>query len=153
VNFGDPFGLCPDSLKNEDGDCPGGLTDDQWDRIEYAANNRMTAGARERVLGLLSEGRIHVGLSWLNRTLKPNAAAVTNVFTDNINISEVAFGYFPADFAFLLAHESQHTVQSVLMWPGNAERDADAYACSNTWGRVGYRSGSYSEYAPCGSGP
>src|SRR6266496_2769482 len=57
VNFSDPFGLCPEKMRDKDGRCPGGLTVEQWRRVEYAANNRMQKEARDRVLKLLREGR------------------------------------------------------------------------------------------------
>jgi len=147
VNFADPFGVCADSIKNKKGLCPGGLTDKEWDRVEYAANNRMTAAARERVLGLLKAGKIHAGLRWFDRILTPteNPAGVTYRLGD-VHIAEDVFEYQPGNFAMLLAHESQHTVQSLLMGPTMKERDADAYGCSNTWGRTeSYTGGTYGD--------
>jgi hypothetical protein len=99
----------------------------------------MTPEARERVLGLLSAGRIHVGISWLQRTIShlkgTEPAAVTS--GRNVSIRADVFDYQPGNFAMLLAHESQHTVQPFFMWPSMVERDADAYGCANTWGRSG----------------
>jgi RHS repeat-associated protein len=147
VSYTDPFGLCPDSLKNDDGECPGGLSEQQWRRIEYAANNRMTKEARELVLGALNAGKISPGLNLLDKVLSVikggEPAGVTNTITDNIRIAEKAFKYGIGDFAFLLAHEAQHTQQPFLMLPGAKERDADAFGCANTWGRVGYFAGGY----------
>jgi len=37
INFSDPFGLCPEEDRDEDGLCPGGLTIDQWQDVEEAA--------------------------------------------------------------------------------------------------------------------
>jgi RHS repeat-associated protein len=134
INFSDPFGLCADSLKNRDGRCPGGLTDEQWRRVEYAANNRMTRTARERVLRFLNSGKIRAVAEFPGR----KAADARNL-TNTIRIEEAAFDYQPGNLAALLAHESQHTVQPFLMMfsPTMPDRDADAYACANTWGRTG----------------
>lgn len=146
--YTDPFGLCKEEQKDKDGKCPGGLTDKQWDRVEYAANNRMTKGARERVLALLNAGKIHAGLSWFEKAMSrlkgTDPAGVTNNLTDHISIREDAFEYQPGNLAMLLAHESQHTWQPLLMTPSMVERDADAYGCANTRGRSGsYIGGTY----------
>jgi hypothetical protein len=141
--FTDPFGLCADSLKDKKGLCPGGLNDKQWDRIEYAANNRMTREGRQLVLDLLYRGKIHPGLSLQARIMdkitgRPSAA-FTNKITDNVHIAEESFSLRLGDFAFLLAHEGRHTAQSLFQ----RERDADAYGCANTWDRYVYFSGGY----------
>lgn len=141
VNFSDPFGLCADSLKNKKGLCPGGLTDRQYDRIEYAARNRMTREARDRILAMLRGGKFHAGFSLFNRLVHRGSSAVTNTLTGYIQLREYTFDYLIGDLAFLLAHESQHAVQPFLML--KPERDADAYGCANTWGRVGYEAGGY----------
>lgn len=140
--------MCKEEQKDKDGKCPGGLTEEQWRRVEYAANNRMTREARDRVLGLLNAGKIHAGLSWLQRTVSrlkgTEPAAVTSSITDNISIREDVFDYQPGNLAMLVAHESQHTEQSLLMTPSMIERDADAYGCANTWGRSrSYTGGTY----------
>jgi RHS repeat-associated protein len=31
ISFRDPFGLCPQELRNEEGTCPGGLSVSEWD--------------------------------------------------------------------------------------------------------------------------
>lgn len=140
--------MCKKEQQDEEGKCPGGLTVQQWRRVEYAANNRMTKDARERVLGLLNAGKIHAGLSWLQRTMSrlkgTEPAAVANSFTNHISIREDAFDYQPGNMAMLLAHESQHTEQGLLMMPRTVERDADAFGCANTWGRtLSYTGGTY----------
>ena len=147
INFSDPFGLCADSTKNKNGKCPRGLTERQWRRIEYAANNRMTAEARDQVLELLNAGEISP-IDFLPRGRTADASPLLG----NIRITERAFEYQIGDFVFLLTHEARHTGQ-LFMWPGSREADADAYGCANTWGRRGYRSGGYrGTHGPCGSG-
>jgi uncharacterized protein RhaS with RHS repeats len=37
VNFSDPFGLCPEKDRDDDGICPGGLSVEQWQEVEEAA--------------------------------------------------------------------------------------------------------------------
>ena len=151
VTFSDPFGLCADSLHDKNGKCPGGLTDSQWNRIEYAARNRMTREAGARVMSLLNAGRISVGLTtwdrvsaWLGGVKNPAAMSGH----PGIHLTAQSFGQRLGDFAFLMAHESQHTVQPLFML--NKERDADAYGCANTWGREGYFAGAYSDQWSCG---
>lgn len=148
INFSDPFGLCPDSTKDKNGYCPGGLSMAQWQKIEYAANNRMTAEVRDIVLGLLTDGKI----SPVDFLPQAGAAADASPLFGNVRITERAFRYSIGDFAFLLAHEARHTEQ-LFMRPSRREADADAYGCANTWGRNGYQSGAYrSTLGPCGTG-
>jgi len=142
--------LCPEEKRDEDGKCPGGLSVAQWERIEYAANNRMTEEAREMVLDLLNRGKIRARTVVINRGR--SVAAEASPLMRRVTIAERSFDYGLGDFAFLLAHEAQHTTQ-LFMWPTKREADADAYACANTWGRSGYRAGAYRRtLGPCGSG-
>ena len=95
---------------------------------------------------MLNAGKIHSGISWIDRTVAHlrgvDPAAVTH--GSNISIAPEAFEYQPGNFAMLLTHESEHTQQGMLMLRTFAERDADAYGCANTWGRTGsYFGGTY----------
>ena len=128
----------------------GGLTPAQRDRIVYAARNRMTPEARAMVLRLLQGGKISArSLVTLNAR---RVAALTSPLRGTMQIAEAAFGYDIGDFAFLLAHEAQHTTQ-LFIWPGSREADVDAFACANTWGRSSYFAGAYRRtLGPCGSG-
>lgn len=114
VTFSDPYGLCPDSLKQEDGDCKGGLTVSEWQAVESAARKHLKPLARDGVLSLLYAGKIHPmskadnrygeeykGEIWLNRTrTDASTGAVQNIFT------------LPLFVAKTSAHEYQHTRQS-----------------------------------------
>ena len=138
-------------MKDKKGMCPGGLTDAQWDRVEYAAYNRMTADARAKVLALLRRGKIHAKA---NLTVRGRpAAAEATVIPGHVTIDEGSFSYRIGDFAFVVAHEARHTEQWLILWPDSKEADADASGCSNTWGRVSYFAGAYrATLGPCGSG-
>lgn len=131
VSYSDPFGLCPKSVRDKRGRCPGGLSIAQWERIEYAAINRMTPEARDMVLDLLRAGKISStrGL----RSKGQRAAAIASQLPSRVVIAEEAFSIGIGDFAFLLAHEAQHTTQW-FMRPGMRDPDAEAFACANTWG-------------------
>ncbi len=110
----------------------------------------MTADARDRVLELLFDGKISSAEAVIVNLRR--VAAKASVLTRRVTLAESAFAYEIGDFAFLLAHEAQHTRQ-LFTAPWNREADADAYGCANTWGRHGYRSGAYrAQYGPCGSG-
>jgi uncharacterized protein RhaS with RHS repeats len=37
INYSDPFGLCPEEDRDADGNCPGGLSVEQWQEVEQAA--------------------------------------------------------------------------------------------------------------------
>ena len=164
VNYGDPFGLCPADKRDKDGRCPGGLTVTQWNRIEYAATNRLTEEARAPVLALLHAGKIHTGLSPLTRALdwltRQGTAAEVRALQSDIYIDESTFSpqrYSLGDFAFMLAHEYEHTFQNKVLranprlLPGaivwrllrGHEHDADAYGCANAIGRGAYKAGGY----------
>lgn len=151
INYHDPFGLCPEDQRDGDGKCPGGLSVSQWERVEYAANNRMTEEARDKVMELLRRGKISSveGLHLNGR----GAWGVASPLTDRVRIDEDAFTVLGiGDFAFLLAHEAAHTTQ-LFMRPSKRDADADAYGCANTWGRDRWTSGAYrSSLGPCGSG-
>lgn len=110
----------------------------------------MTEEARDRVLKLLYAGKIHSGLTFDQQVGNPKASAVAT--GGEIYIRADAFRKLGSgDFAFLLAHESQHLNQSFFM--RDVERDADAYGCANTRGRVLTFAGAYRDLGPCGAKP
>jgi len=145
VNFADPFGLCPASMRDASGNCPGGLSVGQWDRVVYAANNRMTPEARAKVKRLLESGNIRAGFSLFQQARqavkgsKPDATA----WLGNVEMRESTFDFSPGTLAFVLGHEIRHLEQSGLS--RGKEGDADAHACANTYeqpGADGKRTGS-----------
>ena len=108
LSFSDPFGLCPDSLRADDGTCPGGLTEREFKRAEYAARNHITPGAQDRVLGLLYDGHLHSGV--LDRVANAETASgeiTVNTQSRNGNL----FESHPALLGYVLAHESEHHEQ------------------------------------------
>ena len=110
----------------------------------------MTTEARDQVLKLLYAGRIHSGLTLDQQVGNPRATAVAS--GGDIYIRADAFKKLgTGDFAFLLAHESRHVDQS--FFARDRERDADAYGCANTWGRVLAFAGAYRNLGPCGAKP
>lgn len=151
INNSDPFGLCPEKLRDKDGNCPGGLSVREWDRVEYAARNRMAAEAQDRVIDLLFRGKIS-SVAGLTSRGRP-ALGVGFPLSDKVKIDAAAFSSLAiGDFAFLLAHEAAHTTQ-LFMRLSLREANADAFACANTWGRERFKSGAYrSTLGPCGSG-
>ena len=60
VNYSDPYGLCPEDLRNEDGTCPGGITVDEWKAVERTSEN-MDVADRLHIKGLLWSGDIKGG--------------------------------------------------------------------------------------------
>ena len=143
--YTDPFGLCPDSVRNSDGTCPGGLSDRQFDRAEYAARNHLTPEARDRVLALLHDGKVHAG------TLNARANAATGFDSQiTVNTQSRNGNIFEAHVAFLgyvLAHESEHAKQfsglggliseAAWRWGPQSFRNgledrAYAYGCANS---------------------
>ena len=138
--------MCADSLHDKAGYCPGGLTDRQFDRAEYAARNHLTPEARDRVLGLLYGGKIHAGV--LNNR---KANAKTGFDSEvTVNLASRNGNVFEANVEFLgyvLAHESEHAEQfsglgglineGLWRWGPQSARDrmenaAYAYGCANS---------------------
>jgi hypothetical protein len=122
------------------------LTDEQYDRVEYAARNRMSKEAGTHVLRLLEGGKIHAG-----RTTDPRALGETK--PGSITIRPDQFGKSPGTLAFVLSHEAKHYQQFTgfigeLRWfrmgvndehgDGSVrkghERDANAYSCAVSFG-------------------
>jgi RHS repeat-associated protein len=146
VMFTDPFGLCPDSLKNGKGLCPGELSDKEYDNVERAAKDHLSLVARNRVLGALSSGRIRGG------SLGGDEAHVSGSSPDVIRINRnlkvfdqrlSVFNWDPRSLARILAHEDRHVQQlanfgfltRILGGSGGfhmaLQEDADAYADVN----------------------
>jgi hypothetical protein len=124
-------------MRDASGNCPGGLSVTQWNRIEYSANNRMTPEARGRVMELMNAGRIKPGFSAAQRLRhsiegKQNVAATASRLTGDIQVGGIAFQLSSGDLAFVLAHETEHLEQSSLSRSRTRELNADAYACANT---------------------
>jgi hypothetical protein len=57
VTSGDPYRLCPRRYR-EGTECRGGLSIEQWSRVEYAVHNHMHRGDRRYTLNLLRSGNI-----------------------------------------------------------------------------------------------
>jgi hypothetical protein len=153
IAFTDPFGLCPESQRDKNGLCPGGLSVDQWQKIEKAANHNMSAGARDRVMRLLNAGKVHPGLTLIDKVIGAlkggSPAASTSPITKNVHVAPETFDYTSGELAFVMAHESQHTVESLLISNKRAEKEADEYGCANTTERGAFENGSYPELGGC----
>ena len=145
VNFSDLFGLCPEDQQDEDGNCPGGLTVEEWDAVLLALE-QLQKQAREQLTNMLESGGIR-GESRPGRA----EARVTPLSRDviRVNRSFTAFGRegsvfdFDAGYlALVLGHEVRHVQQlenfgflTRLLWGLTSkafrdaiERDADAWA-------------------------
>jgi len=160
VNFSDPFGLCPEGKRLEDGTCPGGLSVAEWNAVVDAIDNNMSAEAGTAVRGKLEAGDIRgaQGGTKLDngQVLDYDAAAVTDFNTEVIYVNRFtssgasAFAYSTPDLAFVLAHEYGHVLQAAGATPGHRrslirainnpngyallQAGADRYACANTTG-------------------
>lgn len=147
INFSDPFGLCPDSVKTEKGDCPGGLSDDEWDKVETAAKECLADPARDRIVTALFDGRIR------GANLGRSPGRVRRTSPDVIRLnreSSTGDGAFNTDsygLARILAHEDRHGQQlRELDWLGRyasgtsyafmdaLEEDARGYASAQHTG-------------------
>lgn len=136
--------MCPEEQRDEEGLCPGGLSVDQWNRVEDAAEH-LRDEPRARLLELLNEGQITPG------QLPPNVGMRTGfLFNPTRIVTNTAFGprrnadvLFLAspEVGFLFAHELGHHSQASTflgklglgfrrLFGFDQEADANAYACS-----------------------
>ena len=148
INFSDPFGLCPEEKRDEDGRCPGGLSVDEWDAVVNAIRT-LSESLQGTLTQSLDEGRIRGGdfdggtLAYV-RNVAPGTMRLNR--TSNLgSVFELASG----DLGFVLAHEYDHQVVwgNMNLWSrfvgtyftllnpkvGRAlERRADLFACTNS---------------------
>ena len=118
VNFSDPFGLCPESMRSSDGTCPGGLSIKEWDQVQTAMTH-LKDESRGRVSDLVNAGKLHGGKLSLNiwgstgGRLDRTAGVNINRAYFNRSTQSLAshFDDAPAELANTLAHESQHFEQ------------------------------------------
>lgn len=142
-NFHDPFGLCPDSLKSRKGKCPGGLSDEEWEKVETAAKECLSAPARDRILTALSDGRIRGGnLGRSMGQVRPTSPDVIRLNRDR-STGNGAFTTDSYGLARILGHEDRHVQQlRELDWLGRfaggvepfrsvIEEDARGYASAH----------------------
>lgn len=114
VSYTDPFGLCPEEKRDADGNCPGGLTVDEWNKVETAAKEHLKRLARQRILDALNEGRIR------GADLGRDVANVSGWDSDVIRVNRSLrifgrdlsqFDVDPKSLARILAHEDRHVQQ------------------------------------------
>jgi RHS repeat-associated protein len=122
VGYWDPFGLCPESLRNKKGRCPGNLSVDQYNSIETSAKEGLTGGARDRILDMLQQGDIRL----VRSTGSGQPAAAKWRGRDQILVTEQFFtserpangngnGYGSShERAWVLAHELGHLHQAEM---------------------------------------
>jgi len=109
VNNSDPFGLCPEKLRDARGNCPGGITVKEWQSVEAELQN-MTNEAAARTSGLLFGGRIH------GANLAPDVAGrVSSRTPGDIDINRTAGKHGSIFESSLigptLVHEGKHVDQ------------------------------------------
>ena len=116
VNFSDPFGLCPEEKRDEDGRCPGGLAVDEWDAVVEAASALKEMAARQ-VLDKLEAGEIQ-GFSDPRSSAPPAKVGLFSPDVIQVNrtmplgvpgMNASAFG--TSILPDILAHELRHTQQ------------------------------------------
>ncbi len=111
VMFSDPFGLCPDNLKDNDGKCPGGLSVKQWNQVQETYPNMSTI-ARRRTATLLQHGQIH------GNQLAPEVYGQTDHLTGKNVTINTSHGLFRqstfnnhTELTKTLIHEGTHVEQ------------------------------------------
>ena len=109
IAYSDPYGLCPEPMRDKNGNCPGGLRVREWQQVEATYSN-MSLEARARTRGLLHAGRIH------GAALAPGVAGEVNPAAPgdvNINRSLPTGSIFDNqhELGKTLVHEGRHTVQ------------------------------------------
>jgi len=134
INFGDPFGLCPDSLK-KGGECPGGLKDDEWDAVE-ATYSCLSTEFASRLQSMLYAGDVRafdLGASELGRRTEagvPYRSAPDQIFVNRGHASGNFF--FSPRLGFVLSHELGHVELFKGMTPAQATASYEKSAASRT---------------------
>lgn len=153
INFRDPLGLCPDSLHDKNGRCPGGMTDAQFDSIEVAVRSQVAdSGAKAGLLTKLYGGGISAGLPWwCGKQQGGCTSAFGHIY---INLEFFAPGTQRGELAMVTAHEMGHVERWWDIAPGREAR-ADAWACNAipSANRGNLPLGMYGESPACGAHP
>ncbi len=162
ATYSDPFGLCPEKKRNDKGECPGGLSPEQWRKVEAGIRGVRSASDRRVLTRRLQLGEIRAG-NLGEGALGAVRPIMHQVIWLNENSGSSAFSLSTNDLAFVLAEELHHTRQfaprtfgmnnlslvgNILMNAvfafvlGGYERNpienrAHAYACSVTSGVPG----------------
>ncbi len=108
LTFSDPFGLCPEKMRDKDGNCPGGLTVKEWNKVEESYAH-LSRDVRRRTAARLMKGQIHGG----------SLSSDEYSETDKLNGTDITinrdFGLFgrsifndPVELPKSLIHEDQH---------------------------------------------
>jgi hypothetical protein len=143
VNLSDPFGLCPEDQRDEDGRCPGGLTVEEWDAVE-AAREFMDDETSTVIGEWLDAGKIRG-----RNMFREDVQAYANPLTQNIVVNrdlQMGNGFEvirPSQLGFILVHEYGHLVDAGVGLGSNLaflfrlnrtfyEYKADMYACQHT---------------------
>jgi hypothetical protein len=139
INFHDPFGLCPDSVKTKEGDCPGGITTEEWKAVE-ATYSCTSQEAATRTRGMLWAGNIR------GMPLAKNLAGAVHPMAPTVVMinreSSVGNIFFNQRLGPTLVHEGRHVEQFSGMsgseaqsfldrFRGILEMDASAYEGNN----------------------
>jgi RHS repeat-associated protein len=109
VNFSDPFGLCPEHLRNASGRCPGNLKPKQYNFAQSVFSRGLTPAGSTPLLDMLKTGRI-VG----NKPMFNNPVAQVDHYwggPSNIRLGPEFFSLNKADAAWVGAHEYGHVLQ------------------------------------------
>jgi RHS repeat-associated protein len=106
VSYSDPFGLCPEEMRDEDGRCPGGLSVEEWGRVEQATYEMKFDSALE-VLGALYAGRIQ-GFS-------EQSTAVGRVTPERPDIIQINRSYSSSDPGAYQGSVFEHPVLTLTL--------------------------------------
>jgi hypothetical protein len=113
--FTDPFGLCPEEMRDKSGSCPGGLSVKEWNSVEAGIGQVRHAGMRARLTRMLNDGKIGAVEEFSGAT---DAVFAANIYTGSISGSrnfgpagQSAFDLPAEDIGFALVHEVGHVDQ------------------------------------------
>jgi len=131
VTFSDPFGLCPRNLRDENGNCPGGLSVNEWDQVQQSYPH-MSRAVRHRTAVRLMRGQIHGG-SLASEKYGETDEVTGREITINRDMGMFRRSVFNdmEQLAKTLIHEDQHVIDLAnrpkYLSPGEAYRAAREY--------------------------
>jgi RHS repeat-associated protein len=132
VSYSDPYGLCPEHLRNPNtGLCPGNLTVQEWQAVmDQVPNMSDASGARTEtmlVAGLIRGDNLPGDIFGEVRPEAPDAIYINRTFNGPVSDGVTYRGSIfenPTELGKTVVHEGKHTFQLRGIYPG---RDANEF--------------------------
>lgn len=127
ITFTDPFGLCPESRRDANGLCPGGLSVGEWDNVKGSLRH-MGYEAQRRTSHLLASGNIRGYNAADSEETGMVSSDAPGTIQVNRTSTEGSLFDSPTELPKTLIHEGRHVEQLRGKAPG---REALRYMLRN----------------------